>query len=69
MSVTQRQLNYTSVTLIAWVEGQLAAGLLASVCASGDTGRLWDSTVFVPGQKSFTWHSLAEEQHAQTLDL
>lgn len=74
MSVTQRQLNYTSDShCLGWVVGgrgeQLATGLLASVCASGDAGRLWDSTVFVPGQKSFTWHSSAEEQHAQMLDL
>lgn len=70
MSVTQRQLNYTSVTLIAWGLGVLASHRLAfPLCASGDVGRLLDSSVFVLGQKRFTWHSLAEEQKAQMRDL
>lgn len=53
MSVTQRQLNYTSVTPIAGgVGGRAASHRLAFLCVpQGTVGQLWDSSVFVPGSK------------------
>lgn len=74
MSVTQRQLNYTSVTLTAGGGrgrggGQLATGLLCLCVPQGTSGDCGTVVCLCRGPKSFSWHSLAEEQKAQMLDL
>lgn len=52
-----------------WGGGQLATGLLSCVCLRGRSGDCGTVVCLCRGPKSFTWHSLAEEQKAQMLDL
>lgn len=52
-----------------WGGGQLATGLLSSVCLRGRSADCGTVVCLCRGPKSFTWHSLAEEQKAQMLDL